>query len=273
MKMILAKKGRKKNMNEIHISKKLKHKNIINFHVSGEFKKNELFCIITDYAEFGNLRQFQKLTKINNYLSESLICYITYQILTGLKYCHSCKITHFDLKPQNIIIDNDLNVKLIDFSISLDYNKIISKEIKIPIRGTKLFMAPEVIRSDTINIKELNKIDIFSLGVILYNLAFDSYPFCLDSEDRNSCSHTNIKIYNELEIINKYYSTYFIDFLKMLLVKDINKRINIDQALSNYWIKGADILFKEKEKLNNNEIFLKYLIYDNFMEFHQYINK
>lgn len=268
MKMILIKKGRRKNKNEINISKKLKHKNIINFYVAGEFKKNELYCIVTDYAKYGNLRQFQKLSKIKSNLSESLICFLAYQILEGLKYCHLCKIIHFDLKPQNILIDNNLNVKIIDFSISLEYNKIISDKIKIPIRGSKFYIAPEIIKNDTIKIEDFNKIDIFSFGVILYNLAFDSYPFF--SEDINSFEQIDLK---ELNTINKYYSLYFIDFLKKLLEKDINKRINIEQALNDYWIKGVDILFKEKEKLNNDDIFLSHLIYDNFWAFNHYIKK
>ena len=63
MKMILLKKNQRININEINISKKLKNKNIINFYVAGEFKRNELYCIITEYAKFGNLLQFQQKIK------------------------------------------------------------------------------------------------------------------------------------------------------------------------------------------------------------------
>ena len=63
------------------------------------------------------------------------------------------------------------------------------------------------------------------------------------------------------------------DFLKKLLEKDINKRINIKQAMEHYWIKGAEILIQEKEKLNNANIFLSYLIFDYFPSFNEYICK
>ena len=267
MKIISLEENQKKNMNEIIISKKLKNKNIINFYVAGELIKNELYCLITDYANFGNLIQFkQKINEKNNF-SESLICFLAYQILKGLKYCHLNKIIHFDIKPQNILIDNALNVKIIDFSISLDYSKIKANEIKLPIRGTYFYMAPEVINGEIIRVNDLNKIDLFSLGIILYNLAFNSFPF--DLNNKNKIIQKDMIINNE----NKYYSSHFIDFLMQLLEKDINKRINIYEALDSYWVNGAEILFEEKEKLNDDDKFLDDLIFDNLKNFQHYISK
>ena len=76
-----------------------------------------------------------------------------------------------DIKPQNIVIDNELNTKLIDFSISLNYaNENLEKEILLPCRGTVLYMSKEVLNSEKIKIKDLNKVDLYSFGVVLYNL-------------------------------------------------------------------------------------------------------
>ena len=69
------------------------------------------------------------------------------------------------------------------------------------------------------------------------------------------------------------YSKHFIDFLNQLLEQDINKRINIYEALNNYWDKGVEILLEEKEKLNNDDKFLDNLISENIKNFHNYINK
>ena len=275
MKMIRQTNTQRKNMNEIKITKKLKNKNINNFFVAGEFKKNALYCIITDYAKYGNLWQFIKNIKTNNCLSESLICFITYQILNGLKYCNLCKIAHFDLKPQNIIVDDNFNVKIIDFSVSLDYNKINSNEIKLSLIGTSPYMAPEVIRKQIISVNDLNKIDLYSLGVTLYKLAFNSYPFSLDLEDITNLDKFNENIMKELKIknANGFYSIYFINFIQELLEKDISKRININQALNNYWVKGAKILFEEREKICDDFIFLNYLLYSHFYNFENYIKR
>ena len=275
MKMISIKKNENKNINEINISKKLKNKNIINYYLSYEIEKNEAFCIIMDYGKHGNLIDFQKNLLSKNYLSESILCFLTYQILNGLKYIHMCKIAHFDLKPQNIIVDEYLNIKIIDFSISLDYKKIDSNEIKLPFRGTSFYMAPEVLKSDTINKNDLNKVDLYSLGIILYYLAFGFYPFELNYEDAKKYDIIYNKILKDLKFENEdnYYSSHFIEFVSKLLEKDINKRININEALNHYWVKGANILFEEKEKTYNASNFLGYLVTDHFKNFDDYIQK
>jgi len=259
---------------ELTIAKKLKNKNIINIYGGSTIVKDELDCIAMEYSKYGNLRDFQRNILKRNILSEQLLCYIIYQILTGLKYCHQCKIAHFDLKPQNITVDDYLNFKIIDFSISLDYSKITSKTIKLPFRGTSFYIAPEVISSKSIDVKDLNKVDLYSLGVILYNLAFGQYPYNLSAEDAKDYDKIYEKIQGDWEIKNDdhFYSEYFIDFVKKLLEKDINKRININQAMNHYWVKGAKILNDEKEKIYHCGNFLSYLLTDYFKSFGDYIS-
>ena len=275
MKLIFIDNGSKRNYNEFNISNRFKNQNIITFYGVYEIKKNELDCIIMEYAKFGNLREFKKKVLKREELSEQLLCFLAYQILNGVSHLNKCKTTHFDLKPQNIIIDEYLTVKIIDFSVSIDFSKVKSKKIKLPFRGTNFYISPEVIKSKTININDLNKVDLYSLGVILYYLAFGTYPYGLN----RNYSDDYDKIYNKIEN-NKLefdnegncYSKYFIDFLSQLLEKDINKRININQALNNYWIKGAKILLDEKEKTFNASNFLIYLLTDHFINFEMYIN-
>ena len=228
-----------------------------------------------EYAKFGNLEDFKQKKLKRQEISEQLLCFLAYQILTGLKYMHKCKIIHFDLKPQNIIFDGYLNAKIIDFSVSLDYSKIQSKKIKLPFRGTNFYIAPEVIKSKTININDLNKVDLYSLGVILYNLAFNIYPYNLERIDDASYDKIYNKIQNnklEFDKRGNRYSKFFFDFLSQLLEKDINKRININQALNSYWIEGAKILLEEKEKVSDKSKFLLGLLTDHFINFDKYIN-
>jgi len=272
MKIVYKKKKHKKNMNEIEIANKLKNKNVINFFGLKNLKngKYDVDCILMEFSKFGNLRQFQKNFIKSYYMTESTLCYFSYLILKGLKYCHMSKIAHLDIKPQNIIIDETLNLKLIDFSISINYRGITGL-IKLPSYGTKYYMAPEVINSETIDVNDLEKIDLFSLGVMLYNLAFYSYPY--EPDDEKEDEDIEEKINNILEGNKLHYSKYFINFLKKLLEKDINKRINIREAMEDHWINGAKILLEEKEKLNNTNIFLSYLMFDYFFNFNEYIYK
>ena len=272
-KMIVRDIGEKANINEINISKKLKNLNIINIYGASTIRKDEVDCIMMEFTKFGNLRDFQKKLK-RNILSESFLCFMTYQILNALNHCHKCKIAHLDLKPQNIVVDESLNLKLIDFSISIDYSQIYSEEIIMPLRGTNFYISPEILSSRTIKVKDINKIDLYSLGVILYNLAFGHYPFGLNEKDVDDFSSIYNKITSNFEIKNdKNYSPYFIDFLGKLLEKDIDKRIDIYEALNHYWVKGGELLFKEKENLYNIGNFLIYLITDHFKSFNDYIKK
>ena len=269
-KMIRKEKREDKNNEEIKISQKLKNKYIINTFFGSIVVKNELDCIMMEYARYGNLRDFQKNILKRTILSESLLCYIAYHVLNGLKYMHMNKIAHFDIKPQNIVIDEFLNIKIIDFSVALDYKEIKGK---LPFRGTNFYIPPEVIKSKTINVKDLNKIDLYSLGVILYNFAFGCYPFDLSSEDSKDYDIIYNKIMKEWEVKdeNHIYSTHFIDFLKKILEKNIGERMSLNEACNHYWIKGANLLMNEKEKIYNACNFLSYLITDNIISFNAYI--
>ena len=129
-----------------------------------------------------------------------------------------------------------------------------------------------IINSKTINANDLNKVDLFSLGVMLYNFAFGSYPYESTNEGRDK-EEVEEKMFDFIEMDKSQYSSYFIDFLQKLLEKDINKRIDIRQAMDHYWVKGAEILLEEKEKLNNANCFLSYLIFDYFQNYNTYICK
>ena len=274
MKLIFLENHEKRNIIELYLSNRFKHKNIVMFYGFYQIKKNELDCIIMEYAKFGNIRDFQKNLLKRNELSEQLLCYLASHILWGLYYCHKNNVAHFDIKPQNIIINEFLEIKLIDFSISMDYSKIKTKKVTVPFKGTNFYMAPEVIKHKKIYVKDINKIDLYSLGVILYHLAFGNYTYGLNNEDAKDYDKIYYKIKNNKLVFkneDNYFSNYFIDFLGQLLKNDINKRINIYQALNHYWIKGANILYEEKEKTYNLENFLINLITDHYMNFDNYI--
>ena len=202
-----------------------------------------------------------------SYLSESLLCYLTFQILNGILYCFNNKIVHLDIKPQNIVIDCFLNAKIIDFSISMIYkDKKPLDEIRQP------YIAPEMISSRKIKIKDLHKVDLYSLGVMLYNFAFCKYPYNLTYGDEENYNKIYEKIMgHKLDLSDEgEYSKFFLDFLDKLLERNITKRMNINQAMNHYWLKGAKILMDEKEKMYNVAMFLSYLIIDYIKSFNDY---
>jgi serine/threonine protein kinase len=262
--------------NDIKISEKLKNKNIICCYTHLFLDQGKSLFLIMEYAKYGNLRNFNEKVLKPTYFSESLICYLAYQILNGIKYMHICKVAHMNLKPQNIVIDEFLTAKIVDFSTSLIYkNKKPEDYIKLPFVGTNFYMSPEILKSDKIKVKDLNKVDLYSFGVILYNLAFAKYPYGLEKEDSLDYNIILEKIEtNELTFPNtEDYSSYFLDFLSKLLEKDIEKRMSMSDALNNYWINGGRLLLDEQEKLFNDEKFLSYLLSDYISDFNTYIRK
>ena len=275
LKYIINNSKYKKNINESKISSKLKNKNIIDFKCCLNSKEDNSEFIILENAKYGNLRDFQKKILKKECFSESFLCLFSYQILNGLYHCHQNKIVHMDIKPQNIVIDEYLNPKIIDFSVSLDYsNKKPNDKIQLPFRGTNFYMPSEVINSKEIEYKNLNIVDAYALGVLLFKMAYGYYPFNLQYGDENNYKIINQKINCEYEIKkNKNLSSYFIDFISKLLNKDINKRMNIYEALRHQWIKGAQILLEEKEKIYNTNLFYIQLITDNIKEFNDYLGK
>ena len=151
IKSIFSQKKERENKKEVSILSKLKNKNIIDFYAYSSIKQGESFFFAMEEAKYGNIRNFQRNILKRYILSESMISFLASQILSALNYCHKCKIAHMDVKLQNVVIDDYLNAKLIDFSISLDYkNKKPNDEIKLPFKGTNFYMSKEVLQSEKI---------------------------------------------------------------------------------------------------------------------------
>ena len=135
-------------------------------------------------------------------------------------------------------------------------------------------MSPEVLSNELIDYFDCNKIDLYSLGVVLYYLAYEQFPYGLDISYQINFTLILEKIKSSELIFpeTKIYSSLFKKFINLLLEKDIKNRYSIYDALNDPWVKGADLIFKEKEKIDDNEIFLINMITDNLRDFNEYIN-
>ena len=261
---------------EIKIQKQLQHKNIAKYYDYCDLK--EYGCIVMELADYGDLDFIKKKYILKEHLSETFLAYITKQILDGLFYIHKLKIIHMDIKQQNILVDKNLDVKITDFSISLSYDKIKSTEkIKLPLSGTSLYMSPEVLSKAQIDVEDASKIDMFSLGVMLYNLAFGEFPYKLNINIKKNfltiferIRDNNLEMPEDKIKVEKY-SNLFIKFLRNLLDKNIKNRMSVFEALEDPWIKGTQLIFKEKDKISDSAKFYTYLTTGNFRTFNEYL--
>jgi MAP/microtubule affinity-regulating kinase len=92
------------------------------------------------------------------------------QMLTSIEYMNSMKVSHRDLKLENILVDRDLNLKVADFG----YASFQKTDLLSSYRGTFTYMAPEIKEG-----KQYSglKVDLFSAGVILFILIRGIFPF------------------------------------------------------------------------------------------------
>ncbi|CAI9087056.1 OLC1v1021022C1 [Oldenlandia corymbosa var. corymbosa] len=154
---------------EIEILRKLKHENIIE--MLDSFESPQEFCVVTEFAQ-GELFEILEDDKC---LPEEEVQAIAKQLVRALYYLHSNRIIHRDMKPQNILIGAGCVVKLCDFGFarSMSANTVVLRSIK----GTPLYMAPELVREQPYN----HTADLWSLGVILYELFVGQPPFYTNS--------------------------------------------------------------------------------------------
>ena len=143
------------------------------------------FCIVTDYAEGGDLFEYIKnITKMRATFKEDLIWMYLKQILGGLKYLHARKIVHRDLKGANILLSADKRkVQVGDLNVS----KIAKNSFLYTQTGTPYYASPEVWRDQPYD----HKSDIWSLGCLIYEMAALKPPFLGKSmEDLNRSVQT-----------------------------------------------------------------------------------
>ena len=225
---------------EINIIKNIKSKYIIKI-TDNFFDEIEGYCIVMELCD-GNLRRIQEKYKPKG-LPLNIINKIFYQLNDALNAMNNINYTHRNLKPENILIKytdkdkNNFDIKLTDFGLST--NEIFENDIYAP---------PEIK-----TLKFNNKYDLWSLGVILYELYTNKYIFDSNNPEEKENNRYKGKILNETnnEIINK--------LIKKLIQVDNKKRIKWEEYFNDIFfkIKENEQIIKIKIKVNINSFYNK----------------
>ena len=215
---------------EVNIHGRINHPNIIKLH---NFCKNKNLCyLIMEYAEEGTLFDLVRSTMG---LSEKYSFYYFIQTLNSIYFLHLHSIIHRDLKPENLLINSKNILKLCDFGWSVKLND----DKRTTFCGTVEYMAPEIIKKQ----KYDESIDIWSLGVLLYELVHSYSPFFSEDLDAKKIGK-NITM-NELKF-KKGLSNEYKDLVNSLLIKDSTKRIKIEDIYQHpFMIKYINMIYLE----------------------------
>ena len=96
--------------------------------------------------------------------------------LQGLNHIHAKNIVHKDIKPANLMFDNQRRLKIIDFGLSLDRKHLEGESSKVK-EGTYIFMAPEIFESKGDLSSYDTPVDVWACGVMMFMLLAGRYPF------------------------------------------------------------------------------------------------
>ena len=224
---------------EAEFAKKLNHKNIIKYY--GVFEDLKYISFIMELGEGGDLFDFIVNSPIGH-LPLDITIELTEQILSILVYLHyEIKIIHRDLKPENFLItiddNNNIQIKLIDFGMSTFY--VQGKKL-YEYLGTPNYAAPEIVLEDGYN----EKVDIWAMGVILFNMLTGFEPFKgkneVELENEIKCKEIDFELIENEDMRN---------LCKKMLIRVEYERINAKDAYD--MIKKIK---KDRERVYNEEL-------------------
>ncbi len=147
---------------------KLRHENIIEIYDYSGLDSDESY-IVTEFIHGNTLKEFLARNPIPH---PEIAALIVIQICDALQNAHSFGVIHRDVKPENIMVSRDGLIKLTDFGIAqvVDVRRLT---ITGQLLGSPAYMAPELVEGKRIDFR----VDIFSVGTLLYQLATSELPF------------------------------------------------------------------------------------------------
>uniref|UniRef100_A0A8C2X6G4 mitogen-activated protein kinase n=1 Tax=Cyclopterus lumpus TaxID=8103 RepID=A0A8C2X6G4_CYCLU len=232
----------KRTYRELRLLKHMKHENVIGlldvFTPATSLEEFNDVYLVTHLmgADLNNIVKCQKLT-------DDHVQFLIYQILRGLKYIHSADIIHRDLKPSNLAVNEDCELKILDFGLARHTDDEMTGYV-----ATRWYRAPEIM----LNWMHYNMtVDIWSVGCIMAELLTGQTLF--PGTDRilqvvdgvTECVHGSSQARNYINSLPQMPKRNFmprahhwspvpaVDLLEKMLVLDTDKRITASEALAH----------------------------------------
>ena len=219
---------------ELNIHIMLSHDNICKLYAYREDKDN--FYMILEYECNGTL--FEEIQRCKGKLSEDKAYYYFIQICHAVLFLHNNDIIHRDIKPENCLLDINKTIKLCDFG----WTTRVTKKMRTTFCGTFEYMAPEIIKEHPYS----KSVDIWSLGIILYEMLHGFSPFKGNGNPKEIMSNI---IKGKWNFQRQDLSEDVKRLITSLLLADENKRITIEGVFESKWITNRN---KSNIGIDNN---------------------
>lgn len=259
------------------ILQSFKHKNIIKCHHYYAYEDH--FFTVMDSAKGGELGRY---VRDKGGLKEKEAKKIFKQIYNAVNYIHGKNMIHRDLKPNNILFLNkeQTEIVLIDFGISGFSNGNIKEKIYA---GTIRFQPPEMASGTSFT--STPKIDVWALGVILYYMIYNSFPFDgkNDKEVNKAIVFENVHFNPKIKISEECR-----DLIRNMLQKNSKLRIGMDSESFDKWFNKKDYQYSKNtyslsnKTMKNNKIINRQMLFpikndirkyiDEFLQVNSFIN-
>lgn len=228
-------------MNEVNIMKALDHPCVIKMH--DIVNRPTSVCMVLEYMEGGDL-----LTRITSQkaLSEQTSKLFFLQMCLAVQYLHAKGITHRDLKPDNILLQDgneETLLKVSDFGLS---KFVHTDSVMRTLCGTPLYVAPEVLMTGGRG-TYTSKVDIWSLGVVLFTMLSGTLPF---SDEYGSPATEQIKR-GKFSFRHRIWRSVSAPARKLImdiLTVDPKSRPSLEQIMQSTWMRDPDVT-RKAEKL------------------------
>uniref|UniRef100_A0A8C5DG29 non-specific serine/threonine protein kinase n=1 Tax=Gouania willdenowi TaxID=441366 RepID=A0A8C5DG29_GOUWI len=214
----------KKIFREVQIMKLLRHPHIIRLYQVMETER--MIYLVTEYASGGEI--FDHLVA-HGRMAEKDARKKFKQIVAAVHFCHCRSIVHRDLKAENLLLDHNLNIKIADFGFS---NLFSRGQLLKTWCGSPPYAAPELFEG-----KEYDgpKVDIWSLGVVLYVLVCGALPF-----DGSTLQNLRARVLSGKFRIPFFMSTDCEYLIRHMLVLEPSRRLSMEQICKNKWMRQGD---------------------------------
>ena len=234
--------------NEAQTAGLLKHPNITAIYDAGVDR--DCYYIVMEYVHGGDT--LERHTVIDDLLPVEVVTSILYQCAMALEYAHKKGVVHRDIKPRNILMTEELEAKITDFGVAVAPSRHAGTSPKHA--GSPLYMSPEQIRRE----EAVAGSDLFSLGIIAYELLTGKHPFKAGSIDAIEYQVLNTNAAPLDELRNDIPAIYQ-RIVDKALAKNVDQRYKSgldmagDISLVYDFLKQSSFKLTQQEKYNQVE--------------------